>query len=219
MFCNKCGNALDNNAMFCDKCGQPTGIQQQQQPAYQQPTYQQPAYQQPTYQQPGYQDPAYPQPGYYNPVPQQPPMPMGWYKFLIYFSLFAGAVMNLITGIMMLSGSHYGENSALVYAMIGDLKEFDSVMGIVAIGLAVFGIFTRFQLSGYKKSGPMMVMILYIAVAVYNAAYVIGLQNILPSLVSGYVDFTSSYSSIASSIVFAIVNYIYFKKRAHLFVK
>lgn len=34
-------------------------------------------------------------------------MPMKWYNFLIYFALFAGAVLNVLTGIFMLTGAQY----------------------------------------------------------------------------------------------------------------
>ena len=65
-------------------------------------------------------------------VEQQPviaPPPMKWFKFLIYFSLFAGAALNLINGITTILGTQYGEHAELVYATFGSLRTFDIVCG------------------------------------------------------------------------------------------
>ncbi len=58
MYCQYCGNEVDENAVFCSKCGAklkndspaPAGERDEffnPAPSYQQPTYQQPVYQQP----------------------------------------------------------------------------------------------------------------------------------------------------------------------------
>ena len=148
----------------------------------------------------------------------KPDMPMKWFKFLIYFSLWAGAVLNLISGIAMMSGSSYEGAADLVYAMFDGLQGLDTFCGLYAIALAAFGIFVRFQLAGYKKKAPLMLMILYIAAAAYGLIYIIGINAILPSYVLEAVDTTSMYSSMISSGVMVIINHIYFKKRAHMFV-
>lgn len=219
MYCNNCGNLLDDNATFCTRCGQATGVQPMQQPNYQQPTYQQPV-QQPAYQQPAYGQPAYQEAPYgYTPAPPQPEVSMGWFKFLIYFALFAGAVLNLISGIMMLTGSAYGTDKELVYRFYEGLQGLDTIVGVLMVILAVIGIAARFTLAGYKKIGPVLLVILYIGSAVVNIIYAVGLPSIVPEFVMQSIDMTSYYSSTASSIVFAIVNAIYFKKRSHLFVK
>lgn len=224
MYCNNCGNLLDDSAVVCSRCGQPTGVQ----PAYQQPAYQQPAYQQPAYQQPAYQDPYAQQPVYQDPygqpayapaAPAKPAMSMGWFKFLIYFSLFASAVLNAINGFMLLTGATYDGGAELVYRMFDGLQGVDSLVGILSLALAALAIFTRFQLAGYKKSGPMLLLAVYAGNAVVNLVYVIGVSAILPELVRNAIDFTSFYSGIVTSIAMIAINAAYFKKRAHLFVK
>lgn len=226
MFCRNCGNNLDEGVSFCAACGTPVQAAPTEQPApqpapqpVQQPVYQQPVYQQPTYQQPTYQNPAYQQnPTGYAPVVFVQEMPMKWYKFLIYFSLFASAVLNLINGIGMLTGTIYQGQADLVYAVFDGLKGLDTFMGVFALALAGFAIFVRFQLSGYKKIAPRLLLILYIGVVVFDLSYIIGLGSVLPEMAMDMIDTTSFYSSMISSAVFAVVNFIYFKKRAHLFV-
>ena len=86
-YCPKCGAPIQDNATKCEYCGAALAQQPQQtaQPVYQQPTYQQPIYQQP--------------------VVQQPQHPMGWFKFLINFALWAGAIINIFGAIPVLTGS------------------------------------------------------------------------------------------------------------------
>jgi hypothetical protein len=152
-------------------------------------------------------------------VAAAPQQAMGWFKFMIYFGLFAGAVLNLINGIQMLTGSIYGDSAALVYAVFEGLKGLDTIVGIAMIAVAALGVYTRFQLSGYKKNGPKLLTALYAAVLVVDLIYIIGINATLPELLVKNVDMTSMYASMVAAVVMMIVNHIYFKKRADLFVK
>lgn len=201
MFCPNCGTAVEDAVQFCPSCGTAMAEAQtaQQPQAPQQPYY---APQQP-----------------YAPVAQAPAQPMKWFKFLIYFALFASAVLNALSGISMLTGSVYGDSAELVYAFFDGLKGLDSFVGIAMLALAGFGIFTRFRLSGFCKNGPMMLNIAYLAGAAVNLIYIIGAFSILPDYVAAEIDITSTVSSIVTSVVMVFVNSAYFKKRKHLFVK
>jgi len=154
-----------------------------------------------------------------TPVAAAPQQTMGWFKFLIYFSVFAGAVLNLVTGIQLLTGSVYGDSAALVYAVFDGLKGLDTVVGIASLAVAALGVYTRFQLSGYKKNGPKLLTALYAAALAVSLIYVIGINATLPELVVKNVDMTSMYVSMVTSVVMMVVNHIYFKKRADMFVK
>lgn len=245
-FCSRCGQVNSAQPVQQPVYQQPVYQQPVQQPVYQQPVYQQPVQQpvyqqpvqqpvyqqpmqqsvyqqpvqQPVYQQP-VQQPVYQQPTYQQPVqqPAKPALPMRWFKFLIYFGLFAGAIINLISGITLLTGSAYGEEKELVYRMYSGLQSLEMAVGAILILLAVIGIAARFALAGYKKSGPVLLILLYIGGVVSNLVYVFGLPSILPELIMQNMDMTSYYTSIASSLVFTIINAVYFKKRSHLFKK
>ncbi|MBR5239177.1 MAG: hypothetical protein IKW04_01200, partial [Clostridia bacterium] len=156
--------------------------------------------------------------------PQYPPeyqieQPMKWYKFLIYFSLFAAAVLNLSTGIQLLTGAHYQGDAELVYEVFAGLKSVDMMMGIASIAFAVFALYTRFQLSGFRKNGPAVVVAFYAFSAVLNIAYLIGLNSVIPAEVIGQLNTSSFFSSIITSAVLVVANKVYFDKRKHLFVK
>lgn len=217
MFCPKCGTAVADGAQFCPTCGTATAQAQPQQPQYapQQPQY---APQQPQPEQP--QQPYYaPQQPYYTPVAQAPAMAMGWYKFLIYFALFASAVLNAISAISMLTGAMYDGSAKLVYAFFDGLKTLDTLMGIGLLVLAALAIYTRFRLSGYRKNGPAMLNTVYLVVAGLQLMYIIGAYSILPEIVAKELDITSPIISIVVSVAMVAVNTTYFKKRKHLFVQ
>lgn len=142
MFCPNCGNQCPDGTKFCQSCGTPLTNNQQQntQPDFnnQQANYQQPNYQQPNqqYQQPNYNQ--YQQPMYNQPYQQYPQYPdkfnghqMGWYKFLIYFALFAGAFFNVCYAVLYMTGSIYKTEQIdplTVYSLYPGVKRLTSCM-------------------------------------------------------------------------------------------
>ena len=203
MFCSKCGQQIADNSAFCSNCGQAVAAPSTPAPSYEAPQ---------TQAAPDYQST-------HSPL-EEKPMPMGWFKFLIYFALWAGAVLNLINAVSMLNGTMYGgeKEAKLVYALFEDMQTLDTICGAFLIVVAIFGVFTRFQLSGFKKNGPTCVTILYIGVIAFDLAYIIGCTSILPEKVVAEMNFSSMISSIAISAAFMFYNISYFKQRAHLFV-
>ncbi len=147
--------------------------------------------------------------------------PMKWYKFLIYFSLFAGAVLNFIAAMLYITGAVYPATSGgqataqLVYETFGSsLKTVDVLYGIVLLCLAAFGIVTRFKLSSFKKEAPVCLYVVYIADVVFMLIYSIAVTATTDVLSIS----ASDISSITATVIMVILNYIYFKKRQDLFV-
>ena len=223
MFCPNCGAMLDDNAKFCTSCGsqlaaqpvqqtyqQPQQTYQQPQQTYQQPqqTYQQPqqTYQQPqqTYQQPQqtYQQQSYQQTPYQAQTyqqtaqPVQQEMPMKWHKFLCYFGLWLGAVLNLFSGILLLVA---GNGNALT-----------KIYGIILVAIAVFDVYVAINMIKMKKGAPKKLILLY------AVNLVVGLVFTL--LLSSNGSSSSSFGSLAGSALMVFANLTYYKKREHLFV-
>ena len=170
MFCPNCGSQVPDTSRFCPSCGASLGAPAQQEPV-------QPA----TPPSPGVP----PAPGA-APIPGTPPVPgaapiqsyagtaepsMKWYKFLIYFALFAGALLNVGNAFTVFTGAHYDGSAKYVYAMFGGLQAVDIIYGVVLIGLAVAAIYVRQQLAHFKKSAPKMFLVLYGANAVVGILY------------------------------------------------
>ena len=201
MFCPNCGTQLPDGSQFCGNCGAPQNAQQAPNAAPQQPQY----------------DP--------NFAPQQAPIlaPLGmkWYKFLIYFLLFAMGVLNILGGISTLTGAQYGSalEAKLVYAFFPSLKTVDIIYGIACIALGAFQIYTRFQLSGYKKNAPSCVLGMYAATAAIMAIYSFAVLGIVPTEIVSHSELIGqAIGAIIGAGVVGYLNKIYFDKRKSLFI-
>ena len=143
---------------------------------------------------------------------------MKWFKFLIYFGLFAGAVMSALNGYLLLTGGHYQGQAELVYRYFGDLKTLDLFIGLASLVSAGVLVYARFQLSGFRKNGPVALMITYGLSAAVNLIYVIGANSILSDAAGVSLDMSSTIASVITSVAMIFVNKAYFDKRSHLFV-
>ena len=101
MYCPNCRSQLIDGSIYCPVCG--TQLAQAQQVNYQQMNYQQPV-EQPVQQMTSN--------GNYVQQPiqsqiRQKPLGMKWFKFLIYFQLFAASLVSLLTGVFLFTGKIY----------------------------------------------------------------------------------------------------------------
>lgn len=152
-----------------------------------------------------------------NNNPAQAPT-MKWHKFLIYFSLWANAVLALGQAAQMLTGSQYGSQDVIdaLYARFQNLKGADMAFGILNIALAAYLIYTRFQLASFKKGAPGKLTLAYGMALVLTVAYPAVLSGIT-KLSFQEVSSDSVIGLIAADVVMMIVNHIYYQKRAFMF--
>ena len=187
-------------------------------PAYEQPkppvtpTYEQPIYQQAdqTYDQAAYQ-----QDYQYNGAYEQtePAFSMKWYKFVVYVQLFLAALSALGSGIMMMTGLHYGGYSEHVYAAYGDMKIIDIAFGIFYLVCIPIAIITRQKLAKYKADGPMFLMLTIVLSLAISLLYAVS-----SALVTGVNVFDATViGTIIGNVALIVGNHIYFKKRKDLF--
>ena len=150
--------------------------------------------------------------------------PMAWFKFTIYFQLFANAAGNLIIAFMWITGLHYGESAELYYETCPPLKVIDVIYGLSCIACAAGAIVVRQKLAHYKKNAPTwyigfiavtLILGLISSVAVYLAVTFAS---------EGYLEIKLAELMRYAVIVIAGVcfhiplNYVYFIKRKDLFV-
>lgn len=214
MICKKCGAQMKDDSKFCTTCGSPVETQNAAEGFTSVPN------------QSGFQQPNFGNDGYKQPGMIQSPdaYPMKWFKFVIYFQLFLSAIFCVINSITYFTGAHYGDSddAEFVYDFYGSsLKTCDMIFGVVYLFLAVYIIFTRFQLAKFKKYAPMFYLVscgVSIAASILYLIMASSATKIeISTLLSGSTG--SSYiTSLVTSIVLIVANKIYFDKRAALFV-
>ena len=144
------------------------------------------------------------------------PLPMKWHKFLIYFALWAGAILNGISGISTLFSCLGGEYAA-VYDAYPALLGLDIFSSLCLIGIAVFQFITRNALARFSRKAPQMVVWLYASTVILSV-----LQVVAVWLVSGvglsYVMTPDMWLILIEGALMTWANQVYYRKRAAMFV-
>ena len=140
---------------------------------------------------------------------------LGWHKFMIYFSLFAGAILNLSQGVQLIAGVQYGDLAEQVYNYYRGLKSVDVLYGCSLIVVAAFFVYTRFRLAAFKRGAPKLLTILYSCTILLTLLYL----ALVDSITGISMMDTSVISSIVGSVTMAVINVLYYKRRANLFVQ
>lgn len=144
--------------------------------------------------------------------------PMKWHKFLIYFSLWASALLNIGMAINYGTGMSYGDYAGQVYAMFPALNVLDKVMAVGILALCVLTIAARFALAKYKANGPKLLISVYAVNFLLTTVYVIAFAAILEVGIFEAIAESSYVSAMATSLVMLFVNKTYYAKRAELFI-
>ena len=210
MYCRFCGTKIPDNVKFCPECGAnlapvPSAAPEESAPAA----------------------PAAPEiPTPYDPAPYSadpfasadvaaaPQRGMKWFKFIIYFQLWAGMLVNLVTAGKYFTGAYYEGNAEMVYRFFPALQPLDIVMGVVCLALAVYAVVVQRALAKFRAKGPMMYYLMYIVNTAVTVLYLI-----IGSIIIGQSAFTAEVAgSIIGSLVMIFINIPYFNNRKHLFV-
>lgn len=152
---------------------------------------------------------------YDRPYSHHPPMPMKWYKFLIYVSLFLSGVSNIFMGVQAIIGIQYGDadTAAQIYNMYGGLKIMDLIYGAALVAIGVYSFIVRSKLAHYRTGAPKHLLLLYAMAFAMNLIYVAG-----ASLATGMNLMSADViMSLIISVIMIIANKVYFDKRAHMF--
>ena len=215
MYCRFCGTKIPDNVKFCPECGAnlapvPSAAPEESAPAA-------PAA-------PEIPTPFDPTP--YDPAPYSadpfasadvaaaPQRGMKWFKFIIYFQLWAGMLVNLVTAGKYFTGAYYEGNAEMVYRFFPALQPLDIVMGVLCLALAVYAVVVQRALAKFRAKGPMMYYLMYIVNTAVTVLYLI-----IGSIIIGQSAFTAEVAgSIIGSLVMIFINIPYFNNRKHLFV-
>ena len=149
-------------------------------------------------------------------------LPMKWHHFLIYFALWIGALYDLSCAVLTLTGHPYGPtDSSWVYGQFPGLRMAEVIYSVLLIGMAIFGIYTRFQLAGLKKGAPAKFLLL----TALDIVLTVGFQFVQSWITNTpLADLTgiNTMAYISGTIIglFLVIwiMKVYYGKRAHLFV-
>lgn len=157
---------------------------------------------------------------------QNPVLPMKWYHFIIYFQLFAGAIVSVITAYMTFTGMTHvpfelmesktasRQSILFFYQMYPRMKLLDQLDAAVLLATAVLMVITRMKLAKFKTGATRLYIITYVVVLASDVFYVFFASSLLRQNITD----ASYISNIMMSILLIIANYVYFGKREHLFV-
>lgn len=146
------------------------------------------------------------------------PLPMKWHKFLIYFALWAGAILNGISGIQMLSNA-LRPNSLMwgLYGLSTGLRAFYIVSGVFSFGLGVFQICTRMSLARLSRRGPRMAVWNYALSFILNALLILFASVLFGMPINALMDW-SMWLILIEGALMTWANQVYYRKRAAMFV-
>ena len=223
MYCRFCGTQIPDNVKFCPSCGKKLAMDEA--PSTAAPTNAPaPVIPEST----PVRTPAAPESAAPTwtpaadtlspaPVSAQPDVPqrgMKWFKFIIYFQLWAALLSSLSTAARLFTGSIYDGNAELVYSLWPALKAIDVTVGILMLALGVYAVFVQRALAKFRVNGPRMYYIFCGANIVFSLLYALA-----ASIIIGESAFSADViTSLVVGVVMLLDNVQYFGNRRHHFV-
>ncbi len=138
-----------------------------------------------------------------------------WYKFLIYFALWAMAFINIAIGIIFISGTHYKLLSLtknVVYSYYLDLQKVDKFLGYVHILISIYIINVFYNLFGLKKGSLNMLLAMHVIIIFFRVLYFI----VCPLNLQAFKLY--NILSLIINILLIIFNYCYLRKCRQTFI-
>lgn len=136
-------------------------------------------------------------------------LPMKWHKFLIYFLLLLGALIFLIRGFGDLSDCFDGAEETPAFAV----RLF---AGVCLLGIAALQLAARAALARFSRRGPKMAVAVYVSMAVLGG-FILAARQMraveLDAAIAGAVEMGCVVSALL-----AACNYLYYRRRAAMFV-
>ena len=146
--------------------------------------------------------------------------PLKWHRFMMVMMIIS-AVFTIINGFGVISGIEYVKEGlqppwscSPCACAFPALKSCDVFYGIVIICLGIYQFVVRNSLNQFRKNGPSLLKSLYLLSIIAGIIYMSSVSSI-----TGTNLFSSTnMGSVGSSVLFLILNSIYYSKRSELFV-
>lgn len=146
-------------------------------------------------------------------VKQDKAQGMRWYQFIIWFYLYASAVIGVLVGVGEITGVVYLDMAETFYTLFPMLQVVNVFFGVMQILLAVIALYVRRQLARWKVMAPRYLLMYQIFCLVYYAAYLAGTSLVLGEAA---VDWLAG-GYILLQVLLLAVNAVYFHRRQKMF--
>lgn len=209
MFCNNCGKKIEDGVSFCPACGNKLQTQETMNIKREEYGGMQKDYYVDSKRNSG------------NSLRSNQAYKMKWYKFIIYFQLFAGALGAVLSGVVYyffvkLAPSDIEVSLALNIANI--------CYSAIYIASGIFALFVRHQMVKYKKNAPLLYNVYLLLNGVLPMIVLIPIKLMIPDITFVDYIFKAKNYILADGITLVMacimvwLNSIYFGKRKGLFV-
>ena len=142
-------------------------------------------------------------------------LPMKWHKFLIHFWLLLGALIFLIRGFGNLLDCFDGTD-ALIHAEGPPAFAVTLFAGVCLLAIAALQLAARAALARFSRKGPKMAVAVYVTMAVLGG-FILAARQMraveLDAAIAGAVEMGCVVSALL-----AVCNYLYYRRRAAMFV-
>lgn len=149
-------------------------------------------------------------------------LPMKWFKFIIYVQLFLSALLLVFSSVVKITGVEYGGYAEYFYRYCPALQPLDIGYALIILVLAVLAIVVRQKLAHYKAGAPKLYIIYFAITGIVELAYLLVQFAVGSAAERIQMDTGLLISQIWGVVlqcgIWIPINYVYFKKRKHLFV-
>ena len=137
-------------------------------------------------------------------------MPLRWHKFLVYFALWAEALLLMVEGLRMLSRN----NTALGLSPAADaLALMNAFTSLCMFGIAFLQLFACWELAHFRRNGPRLLLWANVAPLAYCLVALAALWLIVGEVMPGNV-----FIAMFAQLLLAVCNRAYYRRRAAMFV-
>ncbi len=145
-------------------------------------------------------------------------VPLKWYKFIIYFQLYASGILNLVDALYYFTGNIYGDNAKAVYDVYEEIQFLDKLWGCVLVIVAVFCFKVRQDLANYKINGPKNYLFLTGVVLCGSFMYPL-VFYMISGISMTSLKFIPLFIYVLAEVIYICLNKKYFDKRKFLFTE
>lgn len=145
-------------------------------------------------------------------------VPLKWYKFIIYFQLFASGILNIANAFNYFTGNIYGDKAKAVYTVYDGIYLLDMFYGCLLLITGICSFKVRQDLAKFRVKGPTNYLII-LGINFFGGF----VYTLLVSMISGVplasLGFAQSLTSLIVGIICIYLNKLYFDNRKFLFTE